>query len=106
MFQIIRCQHCDGNPAADEAMSVDVKVTVRKEKCDSCHHRDESHRNFYFCGIDCLMQYLKAHGGFPCSGCWGSGWAHGIESNGTCTACRGSKLQLGGKSLPRGPNDP
>ncbi len=106
MFTIIRCLNCNGNPAADEAMSAYVKVVVRKEKCDSCHNRDESTHDFHFCGISCLMEYLKKKGGFPCSGCWGSGWSYGIESNGVCKTCGGAKLQPSGKAPPRAPNDP
>jgi hypothetical protein len=106
MLWIVRCQNCDGNPCADEAMSVEVKVEVHKEKCDSCHHRDISDRTFHFCGISCLTEYLQKHGGFPCDGCHGSGWAWGIESNGVCKKCLGSKLQPSGKAPPRGPNDP
>lgn len=106
MLWVIRCQNCGGNPAADEAMSVDVKIEVRKEKCDTCYHRDINEHTFHFCGISCLMEYLEKTKGFPCHKCHGTGWLFGIESNGTCDECNGSKLQVSGKAPPRGPEDP
>ena len=105
MIQTVECANCKtySFPANSPTHQINLEFTSAMKSCECCNHNSVNKWQYSFCDLKCFSQWLNENDvlekGFPCRACLScmnddeepTGWAYGIESNGTCKICDGTK---------------
>lgn len=91
MIQQIICNNCQNS----SLFKIQFKVIANHNQCDKCHHSEFDEKTFFFCDMNCFVEW-SIHSniyqdGIPCWSCRDTGYTFGFEQNGTCKLCNGTK---------------
>ena len=57
-MQVLHCRNCQKENIKDIATFINLEIS---KYCEHCHHSHSYKHNFYFCCVECMLQYTDEH---------------------------------------------